>query len=501
MNKLESVIIKKHKGIAEHIKITQFGKINVICGRNNSGKTTILSALEKDEHCILGLSISTEKLLQIIQNKNLSEAPSSVVENQLIHLYDKFQKYNLENKVWVISDIDKELIPKIEELCPAINDTTELRNTFVSQLNEIEKSKRVFIPSKRRIQESFDLKYQSELESSGTGVLNKLFEFKNKLETTEEKHRYFKIQKQFQYITGNCDFEITMNQQNIGLNFTNGKGDWVSSQDSGMGLKDLLIILFYMHLPELDVILIDEIEAHMHPDMQRKLLYIMSKENDKQFILSTHSNIFLDITLVDRIFHSYFHIEEGIKVDNANSRSAVLNDIGFSVADNLISDLIILTEGPSDKPVLQELLNKMGLLRYNIKIWPLGGDIMDQLDLSVFKDAYKIMALIDNDPGSKKIRNRFKAKCDENGIYVFELERYGIENYFTVDALKKVFGSDIPEDFELNPSEKLESQLFNVKKRNRYIAKNMILENIKHTDFYEFLVKVEKYLTENISPS
>ncbi|WP_163538057.1 AAA family ATPase [Gracilibacillus sp. YIM 98692] len=499
MNVLDCVIVNKHKGIEENIEISILGKINVICGKNNSGKTVILSALEQDEHCIIGLSVSEEKLYQIVQEENLSNAPQGVVQNQLDQLNKELKK--LQKNTWLIEDIDDVLVPSINQHCPSINDTTKLRNILVSQLNDMEKSKRVFIPSKRKIHESFDLQYEAQFEPSGPGVLNRLFDFKNQLDSTEAKQRYIRIKEQFNYITSGYNFEITINHRNINLYFTNDKGDWIGSEDSGMGLKDLLIILFFMNLPDLDVILIDEVETHMHPDMQRKLLYVMSKESNKQYFLSTHSNVFLDITMVDRIFHSYFDHEKGIQVHNATSRSTVLNDIGFSVADNLISDLIILTEGPTDKPILEEFLNKMGLFKYNIKTWPLGGDAMDQVDLSVFKDAYKIMALIDSDPDSHKVRNRFKKQCDENEIYVYQLKRYAIENYFTVNALKKIYGRQIPEDFELNSGEKLEKQLFNVKKKNRHIAKHMMLEEIKGTDLYDFLTQVENYLTQEFSPS
>jgi len=38
----------------------------------------------------------------------------------------------------------------------------------------------------------------------------------------------------------------------------------------------------------------------------------------------------------------------------------------------------------------------------------MGGDIMSQLDLSVFTASYKVIALVDSDPGSGKERKRFE---------------------------------------------------------------------------------------------
>ncbi|MBO1911718.1 AAA family ATPase, partial [Microvirga sp. 3-52] len=183
-----------------------------------------------------------------------------------------------------------------------------------------------------------------------------------------------------------------------------------------------------------NVILIDEVETHLHPDLQRKLLHTL-RESSKQFFITTHSNIFLDSTFVNKIFHVTF--DNQINIVDATSRSGLLNDLGFSVSDNLTSDLIILCEGPTDKPVIEEFLYKFDLMQnYNIKIWPLGGDIMDQHDLTVFSESYKIIGLIDLDPGSGVIRQRFVDNCTDNNIPVHRLKRYAIENYFTIEALR-----------------------------------------------------------------
>ncbi len=169
--------------------------------------------------------------------------------------------------------------------------------------------------------------------------------------------------------------------------------------------------------------------------------------------------------------------------------------MGYTVADNLVSDLIILVEGPTDRPVLEELLLKIGILeKYDIKIWPLGGDIMAQLDLSVFAEKYKIIALIDKDIESKKIRQKFEENCKIFDIPVHKLERYAIENYFTLEALKTVFGPQIPESItKIKPNIKLQTQLgIDVKKNNRKIVRQMSLNDIKDTDLYTWLENIPK---------
>jgi hypothetical protein len=62
-------------------------------------------------------------------------------------------------------------------------------------------------------------------------------------------------------------------------------------------------------------------------------------------------------------------------------------------------------------------LDLLGLYgRYNIKLWPLGGDIMDKADLSIFAEKHNIIALLDTDTKSDPIRRKFIRLCDEKGI-------------------------------------------------------------------------------------
>jgi hypothetical protein len=64
--------------------------------------------------------------------------------------------------------------------------------------------------------------------------------------------------------------------------------------------------------------------------------------------------------------------------------------------------------------------------------------------------------------------------------------------------LRTVFKGQIPSTFtEIDPKQNLETQIcMNVKKNNLKIAKAMTLQDIRHTDLYEFLEKVELKLRQ-----
>jgi hypothetical protein len=68
---------------------------------------------------------------------------------------------------------------------------------------------------------------------------------------------------------------------------------------------------------------------------------------------------------------------------------------------------------------------------------------MQYVDLSVFTQHVKTLALVDNDPGSRKVRKRFEERCKENSVEVVRLKRYSIENYFRLAAIRTVLGSQV----------------------------------------------------------
>ena len=124
-------------------------------------------------------------------------------------------------------------------------------------------------------------------------------------------------------------------------------------------------MLYFAVASEHELVLIEEPENHLHPELERRLITFLRERGQKQLFLSTHSSIFLNTQFADRVFSC--RMTDSIQVENATSRASLLGELGYSIADNLVSDLIILCEGPKDKPVLEEFLHKMGLLgQYNL---------------------------------------------------------------------------------------------------------------------------------------
>ena len=489
-------------------ELTNLGKINIVCGKNNSGKSTVLKAINKLETRSFGKELIDDEIELIIGESGHSISggtslrPNNIYRNNGVLLGEQCRQVTKQvfksKPIWYLDDINyfNNLFDKLWKEDEHRGQYQVSRNiqTAYNQVIGIEKVSSVLIPPKRELEITAEISSNENAHPSGKGVLNNLFKAKNRSIWITEKEKYLLLTDAFSQISDGYSFDISLEINNrIALHFSFGGKDWILADDCGLGLQDLVVILYFCIFSDFQLILLEEPESHLHPDMQRRLLRFIKERVDKQFFISTHSNTFLNTTLIDQVF--FTQMTDVIKVEKATSRTQVLNALGYEVTDNLISDLIVLVEGPTDVPIIKCYIEQItDLSKFNIKIWPLGGDIMSQVDLTVFADSYKTLALIDNDPKSQSARKEFVANCTTCNIPLHILKRYSIENYFTVKALRAVFKGQIPNTIiDIDPDVKLFDQInIDVKKNNHKLAKEMKLEDIEGTDLYDFLMQVRK---------
>lgn len=503
---LETLQVFNIKGLKE-IVLHSLAKINVICGQNNSGKSTLIEGINSVATRRVAKKLFEEDILSLY-NKSVSGMDWSYYDKRANTLYYNVLSSLLLDEI-VFADQGQDLARKLNELLnqyPSSSAYSSGRQrvrswegfitTFLDFFPSLDT---VLIPPKRQLEAVQDINTSESIAPNGQGILNYLFFAQNQPQDNNDYLTYKRIQDGFQEISSGYRFgvfSVRQGQNKVSLNFAHKEGPWRDATDCGLGLRDLLVILYFALSDQHNLVLIEEPENHLHPNMQRKLLAYLSTQTDKQFFLTTHSNVLLNNAYVDRVYFTYF--EDSVQVDDATSRASILDDLGYDVTDNLVSDLVILVEGPSDVPFLEEFLIKLDIYnRYNIKFWPLGGDIMAQLDLSVLAQNYKLIALIDRDNASSRIRRAFVNRCKEFDIPVHRLKRYAIENYMPLHVLREVFGSQIPDGIqEIDVIKKLQSQLgINVKKSTRKIAKKMSSDDIESTDLQKFFDEVHKLCT------
>lgn len=496
--------IKKHKALV-HAQLTGLGNINVICGKNNSGKTTVLEALLKKE--CYGVGIKLDNIDWLVEL--FTPYAKGYVDPSPSHSINWFRHYmeNLIQKDSVWFSNDPSVIQGLQEAQK--NDPylkrfsletfryKEFINAFFNK--SLELFNPVLIPPKRQLEFQTKIDFNQEVIPSGYGIINKLFFLKNQDLESDDYNRYKKIYGTFLEITGS-KFNVVPDKNNqIKLFYLSGT-KWIPASDSGLGLSDVLILISIFNLVDSNVFLVEEPENHLHAEYQKRLLKYLQSLKSKQFFITTHSSIFLDTIMADKIFYCINNGE--IVLSDQTSKSEIISSLGYSITENLVADLIVLLEGPTDIPVIKEMLNWLGLnLNYNIKFWSLGGDIMASLDLSVFAERNNVFALIDSDPGSTVQRTRFSRNCAEYKITCKKLERYSIENYFTVQAIRKAFPNQVPKEIKsISPNEAVDVQIGfrrknkTIKLKNAEIVRCMNISDIEGTDLHEFLKDIKAFL-------
>ena len=138
-------------------------------------------------------------------------------------------------------------------------------------------------------------------------------------------------------------------------------GALTSLSQKGDGVKSLttMAILSKTNIKK-RIIIIDEPEAHLHPEAihyLKKVLYDLTDTN--QLIISTHNPIFVNRTSVSSNI-----IVENHRATPAERIETIRKTLGVKIADNLLySDYMIVVEGPSDKMVIERFMQEDEQLR------------------------------------------------------------------------------------------------------------------------------------------
>ena len=193
------------------------------------------------------------------------------------------------------------------------------------------------------------------------------------------------------------------------------------------------------------VIIIDEPEAHLHPEAihyLKKVLFDLAVTN--QLIISTHNPIF-----VNRSSVSSNIIVENHKATPAERIETIRKTLGVKIADNLVySDYMIVVEGPSDKIVLERFMQedeqlKSLLIDNTIAIKSIGGvrNLRNELyNLEQFLCNYLVVLDLD-DAGKTKAREAQQdLKIPNEKFRYFNLPNYReceLEELYNPDLYKQ----------------------------------------------------------------
>lgn len=477
---IERIQVKDYKCF-KNFELSNLKPINIIIGKNNIGKSSILDIVEmiygskpigERENIFLTKAMSDDLIAGVFSP---SYSGGSINGNhyeygkQFIGKNITFKIGNKKNQV--VSDFElynnelpMEHISKWSVISERINVQTRNTKRILAERN-------VF---------SEDNDNNMNVDSNGNGVTRIITNYLNRNEYDENLVRHDLLNKLNEIMGEDITFtEITTQQieTEFGTKWEiflreEEKGR-IALSDSGSGLKTILMVLVYTILiPNVEnksidnyLFLFEELENNLHPSLQRRLLkYIESLTDDGAiFFLTTHSNVTLDAYQNNDIV-SIFHVQkylgdvEVVNITSKIQKNSILNDLGVKASDLLQSNGVIWVEGPSDRIYINRWLEMYGLgeIRegqdYQCVFY--GGRLLSNLSLESENELINLMninrnaiIILDSDKRTvttplNKTKKRIISEANKNQIMTWVTKGREIENYIPEELLKRYYGKE-----------------------------------------------------------
>lgn len=325
--------INNFKGL-KSIKVEKCGPINAFIGKNNSGKSSILHGL--DIAC-LALSIHSWDNFQpkltikdLINDAGLFEVNfqfedgSNITVNSTPSYGPKFSTQPSEaqklKSILILPDTGSNMLHRYHRTPLQVIQNVENKN--FTEINSLEIL--------------YAIKFYSHRNERG--LIPKSYE-----DIVNEISNYFP------------DIEKVVSdrtEQDIATLTYEEYGKRLDILYSGSGLKHFIDVLIKVTLSGASIVLLDEPELGLHPDLQRKFMdYLLKLVNDKgiQIFMATHSQVLLNYShfiKFNRVVNNK-GIREVIPVKE-DVVQTVISDLGIRPSDIFNHDICLLVEGASE---------------------------------------------------------------------------------------------------------------------------------------------------------
>lgn len=252
----------------------------------------------------------------------------------------------------------------------------------------------------------------------------------------------------------------------------------IALSKSGSGLKTILLVLLNLLIRPLFerqaiskyIFSFEELENNLHPALQRNLFLYLERfavENECHMFITTHSNIAIDVYSNSpnaQINHIQSREGEsfGVVFSKTSDGYNILSDLGVRASDILQSNGVIWVEGPSDRVYMNAFISLWGggMLREgaNYQFVYYGGSLLANLDATIpegnFDDALKVFRLNKNfvfvcDSDRRNSRSDLKPRVQKLQEQVEASKGYcwitkcrEIENYIPKEAFELLHGKE-----------------------------------------------------------
>lgn len=379
--------------------IGDFKKVNLFVGTNNSGKSRFLRALLKFKVNELEVSKSreninflhekfSEKFKTLFLNPNTELAKLKYLTRinnpyfDLIHNYHNYKiiidenviKFNKEKSLLGSLSKIKHSV-KLKEL-EALKSLNELNDEVLFVRDNVGKEKK-YIPVLRSLHDNSNLRSDSfeqtikknyniskDVLYTGLSIFNEILNLKNSRKEERDKVNEFEKFLSHHFFD-NKEVNITSDIKSEKILFS-VDGVEHPVHEIGNGIQSLIIILFPIFTANKnDWFFIEEPETNLHPGLQR--VFIETLLNDEylktknlRFFFTTHSNHFLDTSLInDNVSIFQFKKESNntfIIKNNIKPNKEVIDLLGVKSTSVFLANTSLWVEGPTDRKYLSKFL-------------------------------------------------------------------------------------------------------------------------------------------------
>jgi len=481
--KIREIEIHNYRSLKE-LKMDNLGDFVILVGKNGSGKSNILEALElffvdlniqsdysksfdsvtwydkRTQRPIefrVKLEFDNDDLTKILTPEILEKIGVGLAafdNSLLIHRKIEVNMWknveaNLggvlevkEGKVWYLLEKGKELIEEVEKTTPIPPETA---NQILVNINNLLKNSFKLIRSPRESAERPAPTIRPTIidPESRSYLTNLAINPKDR----DEEIVWINFQDQFSEASSRT-------LQSRGSNLMLRINDLFLPIELGGSGDQALMILMRQFLDKKPFYGIEEPETRFHHDYQRKVFsYLRKISKERQIFIATHSSVFVDKAfLKDTWFVTLEKKQTKAKRVETEDLKAILLDLGVMPSDFFLSNRILFVEGLTEKNVLPIIGEQAGIDLTDVTIIPTHGKGKGKYHLGIWIDAAKntnlpIFLLLDRD-AEKEIR---KLELDKDYYHLLEKE---FEDYYSKDVLKDVVSEMIKKSKEKEIAEK-----------------------------------------------
>lgn len=495
---IHKLILKNFKKIKE--ETFEFNNFDLIVGANNSGKSTALQALAIWQYCIEQFRIakkSGSRGIQIVL-PNFTALPlpefnllwndkTDRIYTKENHNSRKEQKYiYIEIDVYWIDFNEKELNFKVSLRYQSPQAIYAIPEGGWVNFNKLDTENLlpgiVYIPPFSGIEpheqwmDDGNVRQHVGKSQPGSVLRNLLYRIIDKdiaikdnddwQEITKLVNEWFGVELLVPQYTKGISTEIKVEYKSNGRIF-----DIISG---GSGFHQILTLLAFFYGYSGTTMLFDEPDAHLHVNLQRKIVNYFIEKNERQFLIATHSEEFIK----DVDIHSILSILSG-KPRRVDTREKVLKALSEIDNNDVFrtegSPYILYIEGEDDERILAAWANVLQKNEVYQKFYPyiLGGTSKDVMKnrsdthfnaLKQINSSLKRVLLLDYDESES-------FHPDKENPCLKEWKRKNIDNYLLVpDAWIRA----IRAVFKVNEADLLTQPYENIVK-NFFEAENLTL--------------------------